>query len=172
MCRWSERLLGHRGAALADFLGHIAPSAILDAKQSGLKLPYELLQRSNGYKVRWYPEHTVAELPYLCRNKGFGSLGAFMRCLNPLALAVMSVPNNKETANKYMAWSIAYQPPGARAPPLEIPPLAAENTGQGQWRTTRVNVQMSRIVAVGTFNNASMGPVVRKANWELQELLV
>lgn len=157
-----------RGVGVQDFLNQVKPSG-LEAKQSGPELPYQLLRRGNGYEVRRYPAFAAVRLPYSRRDEGYGSLGAFTRGMNPLAPSIMNVYDD-ETANKYMSWPIAFQPPGTKSQ-LVVPPRAEEQAGQGQWRTMKLDKTPSRVVAVMEFNDASMGPVVRLADRELRQVL-
>jgi len=90
--------------------------------------------------------------------------------MNPLAPAIMKVENS-DTADKYMAWPIAFQPPADPTADVPIPPQALENAGQGQWRTLKVQEIESQVMAVGFFADASMGPVVRMADRKLREYL-
>mmetsp|Transcript_6704 Transcript_6704/g.9669 ORF Transcript_6704/g.9669 Transcript_6704/m.9669 type:complete len:107 (-) Transcript_6704:136-456(-) len=52
-----------------------------------------------------------------------------------------------------------------------IPSEASEKAGQGQWRTVKVIQVPESIVAVLEFSDASMEPVVRKADRELRDAL-
>jgi len=155
--------------AIQDFIDQVKPGSF-EAKQSGPELPYELLRRGNGYEVRRYPKYASVTLPYRRRDEGFGSLGSFTRGMNPLAPAIMKVENS-DTADKYMSWPLAYQPPNDPTADVPIPSKALENAGQGQWRTLKVQEIESQVMAVGFFADASMGPVVRKADRELRECL-
>lgn len=155
-----------RGEAINDFLGQLSPGGF-EASQASAEVPYELLRRGDGYDVRRYPEMGLVSLPYSRRDEGFGSLGAFTRGLNPLSPAIMTVPSSS-TKNKYMSWPLTYTTPTT---PLTLPPDAQDKAGQGQWRTVSLSTAPQRVVAVREFNDASMEPVVRKADRELRGFL-
>jgi len=155
-----------KGVAVSDFLEQLKPGGF-EASQAGAEVPYELLRRGNGYEVRRYPEMALVSLPYTRRDEGFGSLGAFTRGLEPLSPAIMTVPSSR-TSDKFMSWPLSYTSP---LEPYSIPPDAIEKAGQGQWRTVSVSTTPPRVVAVREFNDASMEPVVRKADRELRGLL-
>ena len=73
-------------------------------------------------------------------------------------------------ADKYMTWPLNFAAPGEAGAPAP-PPDAVEKAGEGQWRTCRVIEIPASIVAVREFADASMGPVVRRADRELRECL-
>lgn len=155
------------GTAVSDFLEQLKPGGFM-ASQAGAEVPYELLRRGDGYEVRRYPEMAVVSLPYSRRDEGFGSLGAFTRGLEPLSPAIMTVPSSS-TSNKRMSWPLSFSTPSNPTP--FTPPAAVEKAGQGQWRTISVQNIPSRTIAVRIFEDASMEPVVRKADRELRVFL-
>lgn len=157
-----------KGLAVADFLEQLKPGGF-QAKSAAPELPYELLRRGDGYEVRRYPSYAGVKLPYKRRDEGFGSLGAFTNGMQALAPAIMEVPYD-DTANKYMLWPLTFASPGQTDAP-QVPADAAEKAGQGQWRTIQTVTFPERIVAVGEFSDASMAPVVRKADRQLREAL-
>lgn len=153
-----------KGVAITDFLNQLKPGGF-QAKTAAPELPYQLLRRGNGYEVRKYPSFVGLKLPYKRRDEGFGSLGAFTRGMEPLSPAIMEV-QNQDTSDKYMIWPLSYTQPGQQEP--QIPMEASEKAGTGQWRTIKVITMPQRVVAVGEFSDASMEPVVRKADRELR----
>lgn len=153
-----------KGVAITDFLNQLKPGGF-QAKTAAPELPYQLLRRGNGYEVRKYPSFVGVKLPYKRRDEGFGSLGAFTRGMEPLSPAIMEV-QNQDTSDKYMIWPLSYTQPGQQEP--QIPLQASEKAGIGQWRTIQVITMPERVVAVGEFSDASMEPVVRKADRELR----
>eukprot|EP00566_Odontella_aurita_P010206 CAMPEP_0113552950 /NCGR_PEP_ID=MMETSP0015_2-20120614/15344_1 /TAXON_ID=2838 /ORGANISM="Odontella" /LENGTH=430 /DNA_ID=CAMNT_0000453969 /DNA_START=178 /DNA_END=1470 /DNA_ORIENTATION=- /assembly_acc=CAM_ASM_000160 len=158
--------------AVGDFLGQLAPGGF-EAAAAAPELPYSLLRRGDGYEVRKYPAYSGVKLPYNRRDEGFGSLGAFTKGMNPLAPALMEVESS-DTSDKYMTWPLSFAPPGADSSSSALPPApsdAVEKAGEGQWRTVRVVRVAETVVAVREFNDASMEPVVRKADRELRECL-
>jgi len=157
-----------KGIAISDFLGQLKPGGPR-AQAAAPELPYELLRRGDGYDVRRYPSYAGVKLPYKRRDEGFGSLGAFTRGMNPLGPAIMEVEKS-DTSDKYMMWPLSYAMPGEDV--AAVPVGAAEKAGEGQWRTMKVvTVPGPVVVAVREFTDASMEPVVRKADRELRELL-
>jgi len=89
--------------------------------------------------------------------------------MKPLAPAIMEVEKSG-IADKYMTWPLNFAAPGEAGAPAP-PPDAVEKAGEGQWRTCRVIEVPASIVAVREFADASMGPVVRRADRELRECL-
>ena len=156
-----------KGKAVNDFIGQISPGGFT-AKEAAPELPYQLLRRGDGYEVRMYPSHTGLKLPYKRRDEGFGSLGAFTKGMSPLGPAIMDVQAD-DVSDKYMMWPLTYAKPGEKEAP--IPKDAVEKAGEGQWRTMKVVTIPESVVAVREFTDASMEPVVRKADRELRALL-
>jgi hypothetical protein len=157
-----------KSLAIQDFLDQLKPGGP-KAQAAAPELPYELLRRGIGYEVRRYPPYVGVRLPYKRRDEGFGSLGAFTRGMNPLGPAIMEVENS-DVSDKYMMWPLAYAMPGMDE---AVAPLdATDKAGDGQWRTMKiVSVPGPAVVAVRPFTDASMEPVVRKADRELRDLL-
>ena len=118
--------------------------------------------------MRKYPGFTGVKLPYRRRDEGFGSLGAFTKGMSPLSPAMMDVMKD-DISDKFMMWPLTFTQPGDSEPP--VPKDAIEKAGEGQWRTMRVADVPPKVVAVREFTDASMEPVVRKADRELRELL-
>lgn len=160
-----------KGIAIKDFLNQLSPGGF-EAKQSAPELPYQLLRRGDGYEIRRYPAYANVKLPYARRDEGFGSLGAFTAGMNPLAPAILEVPDS-DTENKYMSWPVAYAPPTSSTDEdsVPIPPAAIEKAGEGQWRTVTVETIPSQVVAIGFYSDFAMGPIVRKADRDLRQML-
>ena len=157
-----------KSIAISDFLDQLKPGGP-KAQAAAPELPYELLRRGDGYDVRRYPPFAGVKLPYKRRDEGFGSLGAFTRGMDPLGPAIMEVETS-DVSDKYMMWPLTYAMPGQED--VDPPKDAMEKAGDGQWRTMKVvNVPGPAVVAVREFTDASMEPVVRKADRELRELL-
>ena len=157
-----------KSLAIQDFLDQLKPGGP-KAQAAAPELPYELLRRGDGYEVRRYPPYVGVRLPYKRRDEGFGSLGAFTRGMNPLGPAIMEVENS-DVSDKYMMWPLSYAMPGEDE--AVAPQDAADKAGDGQWRTMKiVPVPGPAVVAVRPFTDASMEPVVRKADRELRSLL-
>ena len=100
--------------------------------------------------------------------------------MNPLAPSIMRVWNDDgsdgvsegdEPKDKTMIWPLQFTPPGDGKGAPSPPPLAVEKAGEGQWKSISVISQSERIVAVRTFEDAAMGPVVRNADRELRDML-
>jgi len=157
-----------KGVALKDFLNQIAPGGF-QAQTAAPEVPYTLLRRGDGYEVRRYPAMNAVQIPYGRRDEGFGTLGAFARGMNPLAPAVMEVSDDEE-ANKYMLWPLTYALPGSDVAP-EVKAAVEKAAEGGQWKKCEILDIPSKDVAVGFFSDASMGPVVRRADRELRAAL-
>mmetsp|Transcript_3892 Transcript_3892/g.7491 ORF Transcript_3892/g.7491 Transcript_3892/m.7491 type:complete len:453 (+) Transcript_3892:62-1420(+) len=156
-----------KGKAINDFLNQLSPGGFV-AQTAAPELPYQLLRRGDEYEVRRYPSFTGIQLPYKRRDEGFGSLGAFTKGMSPLSPALMDVQKD-DISDKYMMWPLTFARPGEMEP--AVPQEATDKAGEGQWRTMRVVHVPSKVVAVREFSDASMEPVVRKADRELRELL-
>lgn len=154
--------------AISDFLGQLKPENAI-APSAGPELPYQVLRRGDGYEVRRYPMYATIKLPYTRRDEAFGTLGAFGSGMSPLAPAIMTVSDD---STKSMRWPLSYAAPGETSPP-DMDKAMAKVTEE-QYQVTKCEVQSlpSQVVAVGTFSDASMEPVVRKADRLLRERLV
>jgi len=167
-----------KSIAVNDFLAQLAPDGFL-APTAAPELPYLLLRRGNGYEIRKYPGFVGIETPYQRRDYGFGSLGAFAKGMDPpLAPSIMKVWNDDnvdddsvEDKEKMMMWPLKFTLPGegTEAPPP--PAVAIDKAGDGQWKSINIASRSERIIAIRTFEDAAMGPVVRNADRELRDLL-
>lgn len=160
-------------AALQDFLGQLQPEGLI-AKAAGPELPFVLLRRGDGYDLRRYPGFVGMETPYERRDYGFGHLGAFGQGLSPLAPSMMQVYNDNDAAvfkDKMMMWPLRYTNPGEGSAAPAPPAAALEKLGGGQWKAISLAARPEKVVAVRTFDDAAMGPVVRNCDRELRVLL-
>ena len=92
--------------------------------------------------------------------------------MNPLAPSLMKVWNDVNDAkDKTMTWPLEFSLPGqgSEAPPA--PTLASEKSGDGQWKSISIASKPESVIAVRTFGDAAMGPVVRNSDRELRQLL-
>lgn len=77
----------------------------------------------------------------------------------------------EDDSTKSMAWPLDYAPPG-QSTPAENPKLAERMEDKRYLeRGCEVEVKPSQVIAVGSFSDASMEPVVRKADRQLREAL-
>jgi hypothetical protein len=164
-----------KNIAMSDFLSQLAPSGFL-APTAAPELPYLLLRRGNGYEVRKYPGFVGIETPYMRRDYGFGSLGAFAKGMDPLAPSICKVWNDDyvdegDGKEKMMMWPLKFALPGEGTDAPPAPPAAIEKAGSGQWASINVMSQPETIVAIRAFEDAAMGPVVRNADRELRAIL-
>lgn len=88
--------------------------------------------------------------------------------MSPLAPAIMDVNDDNI---KSMKWPLSYAAPGQTTPPDE--PVAKEKLQEKIFQMSNCEVETipEKVVAVGSFTDASMEPVVRKADRELRAAL-
>ena len=101
-----------KNIAISDFLSQLAPTGFL-APTAAPELPYLLLRRGDGYEVRKYPGFVGIETPYMRRDYGFGSLGAFSKGMDPLAPSICKVYNDDNVDDgdgkeKMMMWPLKF----------------------------------------------------------------
>ena len=161
------------GIAVSDFLNQLKPDGFL-APPAATELPYLLLRRGDGYEIRRYPGTVGVQTTYERRDFGFGQLGAFTTGMNPYSPSLMTVYNDDDaevSKDKMMMWPLEFTNPGegseAPSPPLD----AVEKAGKGQYKSVSLISQSDRIVAIRTFDDFAMEPVVRNADRELREIL-
>ena len=152
-----------KGAAVADFLDQLKPQN-LAAPSAGAELPYQLLRRGKDYEVRRYPAFSAVEIDYERRDDGFATLGSFSSGLTPQAPALLSVPSS---GSKRMLWPLSYALPGTEGP--LAPEKAVQKAQQSEWSECRILEFPSQVVAVARFTDASVEPVVRRANRKLRD---
>jgi hypothetical protein len=87
--------------------------------------------------------------------------------MNPLAPAILHVSSNGKT----MMWPLTFAVPGQE---MKVPPSPIVSSSSSSSSTTdaaaavQIITVPSTVVAVGTFSNASVEPVVRKACGDLR----
>jgi hypothetical protein len=156
----------NRGAALKDFIDQLKPGGF-QASAAAPELPYQLLRRGNGYEIRRYPAYSGIRMRYNRRDEGFGSLGSFTKDTeSPLGPAIMEVEGPDE---KYMQWPLLFAKPGSGSVPTAS--LAMRKSQEPQWNKYKVENFPSRVIAVTDYSDASMEPVVRKADRDLRKAL-
>jgi len=157
--------------AINDFLSQLKPEGFR-AAAAAPELPYLLLRRGDGYELRRYPGFVGIQTPYQRRDYGFGSLGAFAKGMNPLAPSIMKVWNDdNDGKDKFMTWPLEFALPGQGSAAPSPPALAVEKAGEGQWKSISLSSRSESVIAVRSFEDAAMGPVVRNSDRELRELL-
>jgi hypothetical protein len=75
-----------------------------------------------------------------------------------------------DDAKKTMAWPLAYAAPGEAAPP-SITKEILDKLKDPMWSDCEIETIPSKVVAVGSFSDASVAPIVRKADRKLRESL-
>eukprot|EP00527_Entomoneis_sp_CCMP2396_P006492 CAMPEP_0198139662 /NCGR_PEP_ID=MMETSP1443-20131203/2943_1 /TAXON_ID=186043 /ORGANISM="Entomoneis sp., Strain CCMP2396" /LENGTH=434 /DNA_ID=CAMNT_0043801861 /DNA_START=97 /DNA_END=1401 /DNA_ORIENTATION=+ len=161
-----------KGAAIAHFLEQMKPTQF-EAPSAGNELPYSLLRRGTDYEVRRYPAFTAVQTNYERRDEGFSELGTFSSGLNPLSPALFTVASSsseqEQQQPKSMMWPLGFAPPGSSTPP-ELPD-AVEKAEKEIWKKKNCKIVKipERVVAIGSYTDASVAPVVRKADRFLRE---
>jgi hypothetical protein len=157
-----------KGIAIQDFLDQLKPDNG-SAAAAGLELPYQLLRRGKDYEVRRYPPFTAATIPYDRRDEGYDLLATITKGIVPLAPAVMVVPNTDDS-KKTMSWPLGYAAPGEKSPP-KVPQAILDKSQEAMWSDCEISTFGSTVVAVGSFSDATVAPIVRKADAKLREAL-
>lgn len=82
--------------------------------------------------------------------------------------AIMEVGSDSK---KVMAWPLSYAAPGQVSPPQD--PIVSEKLDDKRYQALQCKVETipSQVVAVGRFSDASVEPVVRKADAALRNAL-
>jgi len=159
-----------KGIAIQDFLNQLKPEGG-NAAAAGKELPYQLLRRGNGYEIRRYPACVVAKVPYDRRDEGYDQLAGLTQGMTPLAPAIMEVPSD-DSITKTMGWPLAYAKPGAAADDIPTVNPAVEKRSKGSlWSGCEIDSMPSKVIAIGSFSDASVAPVVRKADKALRSSL-
>eukprot|EP00536_Pseudo-nitzschia_multiseries_P012462 jgi/Psemu1/309153/fgenesh1_kg.478_\ len=153
--------------AVKDFLDQLKPDNG-NAAAAGVELPYQLLRRGNGYELRRYPAYTTATIPYDRRDEGYDVLASLTQGITPLAPSLMVVPN--DDSKKSMSWPLVYAAPGESAPKA-IPQTIVDRAKDSMWSDCQISNVESKVIAVGSFSDASVAPIVRKADKALRESL-
>lgn len=157
-----------KAIAIQDFLDQLKPNNGA-AAAAGMELPYQLLRRGKDYEVRRYPTFTAATIPYDRRDEGYDVLATITKGVVPLAPALMEVPN--DDSKKTMSWPLAYAAPGQLSPP-KVPQSVLDKSMEPVWSDCEISTSPSKVVAVGSFSDASVAPIVRKADAKLRGALL
>ena len=88
--------------------------------------------------------------------------------LTALTPAIISVLDD---SSKVMAWPLSYAAPGQSSPPEVTKALERIQDKQYQAMGCQVETLPSQVIAVGSFSDACVEPVVRKADRLLREVL-
>jgi len=155
-----------KSIAVKDFLGQVKPENA-NAIAAGPEVPYQLLRRGDGYEIRRYPAYTVATIPYDRRDEGYDILATITQGSNPLAPSLQKVPNSDD-GEKTMSWPLSFAAPG-EATPAAVGKTILDRVKDPLWSVCKIETVPSKVVAVGTYNDASVGPIVRRADQQLRE---
>lgn len=153
--------------AINDFIDQLKPDNG-NAAAAGVELPYQLLRRGKDYELRRYPAYTTARIPYDRRDEGYDVLASVTKGIEPLAPSLMVVP--ADDSKKTMSWPLVYAAPG-ESTPQKIPEAILDRSKQLMWKDCEIQDVSSKVVAVGSFSDASVAPIVRKADKKLRESL-
>lgn len=157
--------------ALKDFVQQLKPEN-MQAIAAAPELPFTLLRRCDDYQVRRYPAYTAVITEYERRDEGFTELGVYTAGMKPLAPALMEVSDEQNEASaaqpKTMAWPLAFAAPGSDAPPTVT---VKESMDAQTAEKCKLITVPAKTVAVGSFSDASVAPVVRKADIALRACL-
>ena len=156
-----------KGIAISDFLNQLK-SDNGNAAAAGPEVPYSLLRRGDGYEVRRYPSYSFAKIPYTRRDEGYDLLATITKGMDPLAPAIMEVFSYD--SKKTMSWPLAFAAPGETSPPPVKDEVLAK-VKEPMWSDCEIETIPSKVVAVGSFSDASVAPIVRKADGKLREAL-
>jgi hypothetical protein len=156
--------------ALKDFVQQLKPDK-MQAIAAAPELPFTLLRRSKDYQVRLYPAYTAVIAEYERRDEGFTELGVYTSGMQVLAPALMEVSDDDaDDSAKTMAWPLVFAPPGS-----DTPPTVTIREDRGALVSTASKCKLitvpARTVAIGSFSDASVAPVVRKADRALRAAL-
>jgi len=160
-----------KSIAVKDFLEQLKPDNG-NAAAAGVELPYQLLRRGKDYELRRYPAYTTATIPYDRRDEGYDVLASVTKGIEPMSPSVMVVPNNDDDSNneKTMSWPLVYAAPG-ESTPAAIPQVILDRSQESMFDDCQIENVESQVVAVGSFSDASVAPIVRKADKKLRESL-
>ncbi len=92
-----------------------------------------------------------------------------LRCegANPLAPSLQQVPN-RDGDEKTMSWPLTFAPPGEISP-TPVKKVVLDKVKEPIWSVCEIETIPSRVVAVGTYADASVAPIVRRADKELRD---
>ena len=85
--------------------------------------------------------------------------------MDPLAPAILEVPN--DDSQKFMSWPLVYAAPGEASPPA-VKKQVLDKLKEPLWEDCEILTIPSKVVAVGSYSDASVAPIVRKADRELR----
>ena len=156
-----------KSIGISDFLDQLK-SDNGNAAAAGVELPYQLLRRGKDYELRRYPAYTFAKIPYDRRDEGYDVLASITRGIEPLAPSLMVVQD--DDSKKTMSWPLVYALPGESSPG-QIPQTILERSKESMWSDCEIETVGSKVVAVGSFSDATVAPIVRKADKKLRESL-
>jgi len=156
-----------KSIAVNDFLNQLKGDNG-NAAAAGVELPYQLLRRGSDYELRRYPAYTAAKIPYDRRDEGYDVLASITKGIEPLAPSLMVVPG--DDSQKTMSWPLAYALPG-ESTPRQISQAVLERSKESMWSDCKIETFDSKVVAVGSFSDASVAPIVRKADKDLRASL-
>lgn len=157
-----------KSIAVKDFLGQLKPENAI-AIAAGPELPYQLLRRGDSYEVRRYPSYTAAKIPYNRRDEGYDVLATITQGANPLAPSLQEVPN-RDDEDKTMSWPLTFAAPGSFDPP-PVPESVLKKASDPTWGDSVIETIPSKVIAIGNYADASVGPIVRRADKQLREAL-
>ncbi|MGK3736935.1 MAG: hypothetical protein ACI90V_003778 [Bacillariaceae sp.] len=157
-----------KSIAIADFIDQLKPQNG-NAAAACAEMPYELLRRGKDYEIRRYPEYTTAVVPYTRRDEAFDLLGSLTKGIEPLSPALMIVPND-DNVKKTMSWPLLYKSPSESSIP-QVPQKILDKFQDPIWNDCEIKTVGSKVVAVGIFRDASVAPIVRKADRRLRVAL-
>ena len=75
-----------------------------------------------------------------------------------------------DDSKKTMSWPLAFAAPGETSPPPVKDEVLAK-VKEPMWSDCEIETIPSKVVAVGSFSDASVAPIVRKADGKLREAL-
>jgi hypothetical protein len=81
----------------------------------------------------------------------------------------MEVPYD-DSAQKTMSWPLGFVAPGSSDLP-PVPQSVLDKSKEPMWSDCEISSVDSTVVAVGSFSDASVAPIVRKADRQLREAL-
>jgi len=84
-----------------------------------------------------------------------------------LAPSLQQVPQDAD-AEKTMSWPLVFALPGQTSPPT-VATTILEKVKNPLWAICKIETVPGKVVAVGTYADASVPPVVRKADKKLRE---
>lgn len=85
----------------------------------------------------------------------------------PLAPSLQVVPSS-DNDEKTMSWPLTFASPGEVNPPA-VKQIVLDKVNDPIWSVCKIETVPRRVVAVGTYSDASVGPIVRRADQQLRE---